>query len=113
LNVPTLSAPTAGKGGSRYCRVLLWLARFRSDYVNGIFVYGRVHYFPLADGSCSFLGIFLLVTLLVYRHGKKVGDQQGYMRGYEEAQQSIDASNVRTRVSAILNERPCPTSKPD
>ena len=60
-----------------------------------------------------FFGIFLLVTLLVCRHGKKVGDEQGCMRGYKEAQQSIDAGNVRTKVRAILNERPCPTSKLD
>jgi hypothetical protein len=55
------------------------------------------------------LGIFLLVTLLVYRHAKKVGDEQGYIRDYKEAQQSID---VRTKVSAILNERPRPTIRP-
>ncbi len=50
------------------------------------------------------LGILLLVPLLVYRHGKRVGDQQGYIRGYKETQQSIDADNVRTKVRAILNE---------
>ena len=34
-----------------------------------------------------FLGIFLLVPWLAYRHGKKVGDQQGSIRGYKEGQQ--------------------------
>jgi hypothetical protein len=58
------------------------------------------------------LGIFLLVTLLVYRHAKKVGDEQGCIRGYKEAQQSIDTDKVRTKVSAILNERPRPTITP-
>ncbi len=33
-------------------------------------------------------GIFLLVPWLAYRHGKKVGDQEGYIRGYKEGQQS-------------------------
>ncbi len=32
-------------------------------------------------------GIFL-VPWLAYRHGKKVGDQAGYIRGYKEGQQS-------------------------
>jgi len=35
-----------------------------------------------------FFGIFLLVPWLAYRHGKKVGDQEGYIRGYKEGQQS-------------------------
>jgi ABC-type transport system involved in cytochrome bd biosynthesis fused ATPase/permease subunit len=34
------------------------------------------------------LGIFLLVPWLAYRYGKKVGDQQGYIRGYKEGQAS-------------------------
>jgi hypothetical protein len=29
-----------------------------------------------------------LIPWLAYRHGKKVGDQQGYIRGYKEGQQS-------------------------
>ena len=29
----------------------------------------------------------LLVPWLAYRHGKKVGDQEGYIRGYKEGQQ--------------------------
>jgi len=32
-------------------------------------------------------GIFLGVPWLAYRHGKKVGDQSGYIRGYKEGQQ--------------------------
>jgi hypothetical protein len=35
-----------------------------------------------------FFGIFLLMPWLTYRHGKKVGDQAGYIRGYKEGQQS-------------------------
>lgn len=34
------------------------------------------------------LGIFLLMLWVAYRHGKKVGDQTGYIRGYKEGQQS-------------------------
>jgi glycerol-3-phosphate acyltransferase PlsY len=34
-----------------------------------------------------FFGIFL-PPWLAYRHGKKVGDQAGYIRGYKEGQQS-------------------------
>jgi hypothetical protein len=33
-------------------------------------------------------GIALAVPWFVYRHGKKVGDATGYMRGYKEGQQS-------------------------
>jgi hypothetical protein len=33
-------------------------------------------------------GIFLLVAWLAYRHGKKVGDQAEYVRGYKEGRQS-------------------------
>jgi hypothetical protein len=33
-----------------------------------------------------FGGIVLGVPWLAYRHGKKVGDQQGYIRGYKEGQ---------------------------
>jgi hypothetical protein len=32
--------------------------------------------------------IFVVPTWLAYRHGKKVGDQQGYIRGYKEGQGS-------------------------
>ena len=38
-----------------------------------------------------FFCIFLLAPWLAYRHGKKVGDQQGYIRGYKEGQQSKSA----------------------
>jgi hypothetical protein len=38
------------------------------------------------------LGIVLLLAvglpLLIYRHGKKVGKAEGYMRGYKEGQDS-------------------------
>ncbi len=34
------------------------------------------------------LAIFLGIPWLAYRHGKKVGDSVGYMRGYKEGQQS-------------------------
>jgi hypothetical protein len=30
----------------------------------------------------------ILVPWLLYRHGRKVGDQQGYIRGYKEGQSS-------------------------
>jgi hypothetical protein len=33
--------------------------------------------------------LLLGVPFLLYRHGKKVGDQQGYIRGYKEGQQSV------------------------
>jgi hypothetical protein len=32
--------------------------------------------------------IFLGVPWLAYRHGKRVGDQVGYIRGYKEGQQT-------------------------
>jgi hypothetical protein len=35
-----------------------------------------------------FLAVFSLIPWLIYRHGKKVGDQQGYIRGYKEGQAS-------------------------
>ena len=35
-----------------------------------------------------FFGIVLLVPWLAYRHGKKVGDQEGYIRGYKEGHQT-------------------------
>jgi hypothetical protein len=31
---------------------------------------------------------FIVAPWLAYRHGKKVGDQAGYIRGYKEGQQS-------------------------
>jgi hypothetical protein len=31
--------------------------------------------------------IVIGVPWLTYRHGRKVGDQQGYIRGYKEGQQ--------------------------
>jgi Sec-independent protein translocase protein TatA len=33
-------------------------------------------------------GIIFGIPYLAYRHGKKVGDQQGYIRGFKEGQQS-------------------------
>ena len=37
----------------------------------------------------AFLGaIFAGIPWLAYRHGRKVGDQQGYIRGYKEGQAS-------------------------
>ena len=33
-------------------------------------------------------GVFFLVPYVAYRHGRKVGDQQGYIRGYKEGQAS-------------------------
>jgi len=35
-----------------------------------------------------FLFLIFLAPWLAYRHGKRVGDQQGYIRGYKEGQQS-------------------------
>jgi hypothetical protein len=35
------------------------------------------------------LGIVVGVPWFAYRHGRKVGDQQGYIRGYKEGQQSV------------------------
>jgi hypothetical protein len=35
-------------------------------------------------GSIFFVGV---IPWLSYRHGKKVGDQAGYIRGYKEGQQ--------------------------
>jgi hypothetical protein len=40
-----------------------------------------------------FLMFFFVVPIfLVYRHGKNVGDQQGYIRGFKEGQQSANKS---------------------
>ena len=36
-----------------------------------------------------FFGIVLGVPWFAYRHGKKVGDQEGYIRGYKEGQQTV------------------------
>ena len=36
--------------------------------------------------------IFVLPLFLAYRHGKHVGDQQGYIRGFKEGQQSVSKS---------------------
>ena len=33
-------------------------------------------------------GIVIGIPWLAYRHGRKVGDQQGYIRGYKEGQAS-------------------------
>ena len=32
---------------------------------------------------------FIGIPYLGYRHGRKVGDQEGYIRGYKEGQQSV------------------------
>jgi hypothetical protein len=34
------------------------------------------------------IGIIVGIPLFAYRHGLKVGDQQGYIRGYKEGQQA-------------------------
>jgi len=34
------------------------------------------------------LFVIVGIPLLAYRHGKKVGDAAGYIRGYKEGQQS-------------------------
>ncbi len=36
----------------------------------------------------AFLTFLIGIPLFAYRHGRKVGDQQGYIRGYKEGQQS-------------------------
>jgi len=36
-----------------------------------------------------FFGIVIGIPWLAYRHGKKVGDQEGYIRGYKEGQQIV------------------------
>jgi len=36
----------------------------------------------------ALLGIVVGIPLFAYRHGRKVGDQEGYIRGYKEGQQS-------------------------
>ncbi len=38
------------------------------------------------------LVVLLSIPYLLYRHGKKVGDQQGYIRGYKEGQQSVQTN---------------------
>lgn len=35
-----------------------------------------------------FVAIVTTVLWLTYRHGRKVGDQAGYIRGYKDGQQS-------------------------
>lgn len=34
--------------------------------------------------------VFIGVPWFAYNHGKRVGDQQGYIRGYKEGQQPIN-----------------------
>ena len=34
------------------------------------------------------LAFLVAIPWLTYRHGRKVGDQQGYVRGYKEGQAS-------------------------
>lgn len=34
------------------------------------------------------LCFFVIVPIVCYQHGKKVGDQEGYIRGLKEGQQS-------------------------
>lgn len=39
--------------------------------------------------ALAFLGAIVIgIPWLLYRHGRKVGDQQGYTRGYKEGQAS-------------------------
>jgi Sec-independent protein translocase protein TatA len=33
-------------------------------------------------------GVIIGIPWLAYRHGRRVGDQQGYIRGYKEGQAS-------------------------
>jgi Sec-independent protein translocase protein TatA len=42
------------------------------------------------------LGLLLGVPFLLYRHGKKVGDQEGYIRGFKEGQQSVQQPKPQT-----------------
>ena len=35
------------------------------------------------------LVLVLLIPYWLYSHGRKVGDQEGYIRGYKEGQQSV------------------------
>ena len=35
-----------------------------------------------------FFGVWVGIPWLAYMHGKKVGEQAGYIRGYKEGQQS-------------------------
>jgi hypothetical protein len=37
----------------------------------------------------TILLVYLAVPVIVYKVGKKVGDQSGYIRGYKEGQQSL------------------------
>ncbi len=37
----------------------------------------------------AFFGVVLGIPWFAYRHGKKVGDQEGYIRGFKEGQQSV------------------------
>jgi hypothetical protein len=34
------------------------------------------------------VGVAVLALVLTYRHGRKVGDQHGYIRGYKDGQQN-------------------------
>ena len=40
----------------------------------------------------TILLVYLAVPIVVYKVGKKVGDQGGYIRGYKEGQQSMNAA---------------------
>jgi len=37
-----------------------------------------------------FFGIVIGIPWFAYRHGKTVGDQEGYIRGYKEGQQNAN-----------------------
>jgi ABC-type transport system involved in cytochrome bd biosynthesis fused ATPase/permease subunit len=46
---------------------------------------------PMDIGIVVLILLFLLITvpILIYRHGKKVGDSLGYIRGFKEGQESL------------------------
>jgi len=47
--------------------------------------FGLIHLLVVA----IILFVYLAVPVLLYKVGKKVGDQGGYIRGYKEGQQSL------------------------
>jgi hypothetical protein len=74
--------------------------------VVSIIEYNPAHGGTLKMGEISPIHVLILLVLLAvlgvpwlaYRHGKKVGDQAGYIRGYKEGQQSphvMDAGTLR------------------
>lgn len=39
-------------------------------------------------------GVLIGLPLFIYKHGKSVGDQEGYNRGYKEGQQAVIVSEA-------------------